>query len=63
MLVASDAVGMGLNLNVRRIVFAALSKFDGAAVRPLQPTEVKQIAGRAGRFRSRYAAGIRKDSQ
>ena len=57
-LVASDAVGMGLNLNIRRIVFASLSKFDGTEVRLLEPTEVKQIAGRAGRFKSRYGAGL-----
>lgn len=56
-LVASDAVGMGLNLNIQRVIFASLSKFDGESVRPLEPTEVKQIAGRAGRYRSLYAAG------
>jgi ATP-dependent RNA helicase SUPV3L1/SUV3 len=48
-LIASDAVGMGLNLKIRRLIFAALHKFDGEAVRPLSTTEVKQIAGRAGR--------------
>lgn len=56
-LVASDAIGMGLNLNIQRVIFASLSKFDGEEVRPLQPTEVKQIAGRAGRFRSLYGSG------
>ena len=56
-LVASDAVGMGLNLNVQRIIFSAAHKFDGETTRPLEPTEVKQIAGRAGRYRSRYDAG------
>ena len=49
-LVATDAIGMGLNLNIRRIVFAALRKFDGTQSRDLLPHEVKQIGGRAGRF-------------
>ena len=49
-------VGMGLNLNIQRVVFASLSKFDGTSVRPLEPTMVKQIAGRAGRYNSRYGA-------
>jgi ATP-dependent RNA helicase SUPV3L1/SUV3 len=48
--VATDAIGMGLNLPVRRVLFTALEKFDGAAVRPLSAVEVRQIAGRAGRF-------------
>lgn len=47
--VATDAIGMGLNLPIRRIVFLETSKFDGDEVRPLCATEVKQIAGRAGR--------------
>jgi ATP-dependent RNA helicase SUPV3L1/SUV3 len=49
-LVATDAIGMGLNLPIRRILFANTHKFDGIATRPLNPTEVRQIAGRAGRF-------------
>lgn len=48
--VATDAIGMGLNLPVRRILFTALEKFDGVEQRPLNSTEIKQIAGRAGRF-------------
>ncbi|MCG5240387.1 helicase-related protein [Azospirillum doebereinerae] len=48
--VATDAIGMGLNLPCRRVLFTALEKFDGTAIRPLTATEVKQIAGRAGRF-------------
>ena len=55
-LVASDAIGMGLNLNIRRVVFSSLDKFDGEAVRPLTPSEVRQIAGRAGRYRAGGAA-------
>ncbi|MGY0782550.1 helicase-related protein [Azospirillum argentinense] len=48
--VATDAIGMGLNLPCRRVLFTALEKFDGTSVRSLSATEVKQIAGRAGRF-------------
>lgn len=48
--VATDAIGMGLNLPVRRIVFLQTEKFDGAGRRPLTVSEVRQIAGRAGRF-------------
>ncbi|PWR18606.1 helicase-related protein [Zavarzinia aquatilis] len=48
-LVATDAVGMGLNLGVDHVAFASLEKFDGQRHRPLLPTEVAQIAGRAGR--------------
>jgi len=51
-LVATDAIGMGLNLDVDRIAFAERSKFDGRRHRPLTPAECGQIAGRAGRFRS-----------
>ncbi len=49
-LVATDAIGMGLNLPIRRIIFSNIHKFDGVASRPLNATEVRQIAGRAGRF-------------
>jgi ATP-dependent RNA helicase SUPV3L1/SUV3 len=48
--VATDAIGLGLNLPIRRIVFAAVRKFDGISVRLLTPPEIRQIAGRAGRF-------------
>lgn len=48
--VATDAIGMGLNLPVRRIVFVQTQKFDGTTRRGLTVPEVKQIAGRAGRF-------------
>src|SRR5690606_35083079 len=48
-LVATDAIGMGLNLDVRHVAFAALRKFDGRGVRDLDPAELAQIAGRAGR--------------
>jgi ATP-dependent RNA helicase SUPV3L1/SUV3 len=48
-LVATDAIGMGLNLDVDHIAFAGLSKFDGSRVRRLTLAEMAQIAGRAGR--------------
>ncbi|MCX4246092.1 helicase-related protein [Paraliomyxa miuraensis] len=48
-LVATDAIGMGLNLDVDRVVFASLHKFDGRERRPLELAELGQIAGRAGR--------------
>ena len=49
-LVATDAIGMGLNLPIRRVIFSTLSKFDGQGDRTLSESEVHQIAGRAGRF-------------
>lgn len=48
-MVATDAIGMGLNLDIEHMAFAELSKFDGIGMRPLLPAEVGQIAGRAGR--------------
>ncbi len=48
--VSTDAIGMGLNLPIRRIVFVETQKFDGVSKRDLEPGEIKQIAGRAGRF-------------
>lgn len=49
-LVATDAIGMGLNLPIRRIIFTRDRKFDGQHNRPLYPAEIRQIGGRAGRF-------------
>ncbi len=49
-LVSTDAIGMGVNLPIRRIIFTELTKYDGEQVRPLTSQEVKQIAGRAGRL-------------
>ena len=47
--VATDAIGMGLNLPIRRVIFMSDEKYDGTEIRRLRPHEVKQIAGRAGR--------------
>ncbi|KAH9857472.1 P-loop containing nucleoside triphosphate hydrolase protein [Lenzites betulinus] len=49
-LVGSDAVGMGLNLKIKRVVFEQVAKFDGGRSRLLSSSQIKQIAGRAGRF-------------
>jgi ATP-dependent RNA helicase SUPV3L1/SUV3 len=48
-LVATDAVGLGLNLQIKRVVFSTVWKFDGTERRRLTPCEVKQIGGRSGR--------------
>ena len=48
-LVATDAIGMGLNMDVAHVAFAGLTKFDGRRRRRLTPAEMAQIAGRAGR--------------
>ena len=50
-LVATDAIGMGLNLNINHVSFSALEKFDGRYNRNLAPNELGQIAGRAGRYK------------
>lgn len=44
-LVASDAIGMGLNLNISRVIFSTMMKFDGFQMRKLTVPEIKQIAG------------------
>lgn len=54
--VATDAIGMGMNLPIRRVVFVEQEKYDGYSMRLLRPEEVQQIAGRAGRF-GRYEEG------
>lgn len=48
--VSTDAIGMGLNLAIRRIIFVEVKKFDGTDFRLLLPSEIKQVAGRAGRY-------------
>jgi ATP-dependent RNA helicase SUPV3L1/SUV3 len=56
-LVATDAIGLGLNLPIRRLVFASVEKFDGVGMRLLTPPEIRQVAGRAGRY------GIHEEGQ
>ena len=48
--VSTDAIAMGMNLPIKRVVFLESEKFDGDIVRPLTDAEIKQIAGRAGRY-------------
>jgi ATP-dependent RNA helicase SUPV3L1/SUV3 len=57
-LVATDAIGMGLNMDVDHVAFAGLRKFDGKRTRWLTPPEVAQIAGRAGRYRRDGTFGV-----
>ena len=57
-LVATDAIGMGLNMDVDHVAFAGLRKFDGRRQRWLHPQEIGQIAGRAGRFRRDGTFGV-----
>ncbi len=60
-LVATDAIGMGLNLDVDHVAFSSLSKFDGRRMRPLAPNELAQIAGRAGRGMRNGTFGVTGD--
>ncbi|KAJ8508170.1 hypothetical protein ONZ45_g9515 [Pleurotus djamor] len=49
-LIGSDAIGMGLNLKIKRVILEAVHKFDGVQDRALSLSQTKQIAGRAGRY-------------
>jgi ATP-dependent RNA helicase SUPV3L1/SUV3 len=60
-LVATDAIGMGLNMDLLHVGFAGLSKFDGRGLRHLSPAELAQIAGRAGRHMSDGSFGTTAD--
>ncbi len=51
-LIATDAIGMGLNMDINEIYFSNLKKFDGKKTRRLNLIEISQIAGRAGRFKN-----------
>ena len=62
-LVATDAIGMGLNMDVDHVGFAARDKFDGARMRPLRPDEIGQIAGRAGRYMNDGTFGVTADCE
>lgn len=57
-IVATDAIGMGLNLPIRRVLFSAVKKFDGKEVRNLNSYELRQISGRAGRYGHGSEGGI-----
>ena len=60
-LVATDAIGMGLNLNIDHVAFTSFAKFDGRYARGLSPAEIGQIAGRAGRYLNDGNFGITGD--
>ncbi len=60
-LVATDAIGMGLNMDVNHVWFASLRKYDGRATRPLRNVELAQIAGRAGRHMNDGTFGTTAD--
>ena len=57
-LVATDAIGMGLNLDLDHVAFAGIRKFDGRSHRNLTPAEIGQIAGRAGRHMNDGTFGV-----
>ena len=60
-LVATDAIGMGLNMDVDHVAFAGLRKHDGKRTRWLRAQEIGQIAGRAGRYRTDGSFGVTGD--
>ena len=65
-LITTDAIGMGVNLPIRRIVFLSVKKFDGEEIRLLTSQEVKQIGGRAGRkgiYETGYIASVGHNSE
>ncbi|MEO8245160.1 MAG: helicase-related protein, partial [bacterium] len=57
-LVATDAIGMGLNLDIKHVAFSSMAKFDGRRMRALYPQELGQIAGRAGRHTENGTFGV-----
>ncbi len=57
-LVATDAIGMGLNMDIEQVSFSSLKKFDGKKTRRLRTTEISQIAGRAGRYKVDGSFGV-----
>jgi len=61
-LVATDAIGMGLNLDINHVAFSSLTKFDGRRMRALAPNELAQIAGRAGRGMADGTFGVTGDA-
>ncbi|PPR46048.1 MAG: hypothetical protein CFH17_00149 [Alphaproteobacteria bacterium MarineAlpha5_Bin7] len=61
-LIATDAIGMGLNLNINHVSFSSFKKYDGRYSRNLLPAEVGQIAGRAGRYQNDGTFGYTQDA-
>ncbi|MCD8570680.1 MAG: helicase [Alphaproteobacteria bacterium] len=57
-MVATDAIGMGLNMDIRHVALASTRKFDGRRPRGLKPAELAQIAGRAGRYMKEGTFGV-----
>ena len=62
-LVATDAIGMGLNLDINHVAFSSTVKFDGRRMRMLMPNELAQIAGRAGRGMSNGTFGVTGEAE
>jgi len=62
-LVATDAIGMGINMDIEQVSFSSLRKFDGKKTRRLRMTEISQIAGRAGRYKNDGTFSITGDCQ
>jgi len=62
-LVATDAIGMGINMNLENVYFSSLKKFDGKKLRRLNLSEIGQIAGRAGRYLNDGNFGITEDCE
>ena len=62
-LVATDAIGMGINMDIEQISFSNLRKFDGKKIRRLRITEISQIAGRAGRYKNDGCFGLTGDCE
>ena len=60
-LIATDAIGMGLNMDIDHVAFASDTKFDGKIPRHLNPPEIAQIAGRAGRHSRNGSFGVVED--
>ena len=60
-LVATDAIGMGINMDLDNVYFSNLKKFDGKKLRRLNLAEIGQIAGRAGRYLNDGTFGITGD--
>ena len=62
-LVATDAIGMGINMNIDHVSFSNLRKYDGKKIRGLRNTEIGQISGRAGRYKNNGSFGITGDCE